>query len=152
MKYTHQQLIETAPRCRSIRQLLLELGLTDRGSNYKTINRKIKSLQIDTSHFTGQAHAKGTTKVDRRTHASEYLVYGSSITSYKLKLVLIRDGYLELACSSCNLIEWLNAPIPLELDHIDGDHQNNTLSNLRLLCPNCHALTPTYRGKNIGKK
>jgi len=42
----------------------------------------------------------------------------------------------------------MDQPIPLELDHIDGNHQNNALDNLRLLCPNCHSLTPTFRGKN----
>lgn len=42
----------------------------------------------------------------------------------------------------------MGQPIPLELDHIDGNHQNNALQNLRLLCPNCHALTPTFRDKN----
>jgi len=48
----------------------------------------------------------------------------------------------------CKQITWLEKDIPLELHHIDGDHSNNELSNLTLLCPNCHALTDNYRGKN----
>lgn len=48
--------------------------------------------------------------------------------------------------------EWLNEPIPLELDHINGICHDNRLENLRLLCPNCHAKTSTYRGKNKNKK
>ncbi len=54
-------------------------------------------------------------------------------------------------CSVCSLSEWRGQTIPIELDHIDGDCFNNDRSNLRLLCPNCHAQTPTYRGKNKGK-
>lgn len=41
--------------------------------------------------------------------------------------------------------------IPLEIDHIDGNYKNNDLSNLRLLCPNCHSLTSTYKNSNKGK-
>lgn len=52
-------------------------------------------------------------------------------------------------CESCSLSEWMNNPIPLELEHIDGNNKNNTKENLKLLCPNCHSLTKTYRGKNI---
>jgi len=51
-------------------------------------------------------------------------------------------------CESCKNIEWLGQPILLELDHIDGDWKNNKLENLKLLCYNCHGVTPTYRAKN----
>lgn len=68
--------------------------------------------------------------------------------SHKLRLRLISEGVFEHKCTNCNNKEWLGNPIPLELEHINGDSTDNTLSNLTLLCPNCHALTSTYRGKN----
>lgn len=54
-------------------------------------------------------------------------------------------------CEICGTTEWNGKPVPLEVDHIDGDHQNNILSNLRRVCPNCHAQTDTYKAKNRGK-
>jgi hypothetical protein len=42
-------------------------------------------------------------------------------------------------------------PIPVELEHIDGNGDNNTLENCILLCPNCHSMTPTFKGRNRGK-
>lgn len=53
-------------------------------------------------------------------------------------------------CVQCENTEWLGEPIPLELDHIDGNAGNNKPENLRLLCPNCHAKTPTHKAKNKG--
>lgn len=53
-------------------------------------------------------------------------------------------------CHICSLECWLEKPIALELDHIDGNANNNILANVRLLCPNCHAQTPTYKNKNKG--
>ena len=55
-------------------------------------------------------------------------------------------------CEKCENTEWLNQPIVLEVHHKDGDHLNNELENLELLCPNCHSLTENWRGKNIGTK
>jgi hypothetical protein len=54
-------------------------------------------------------------------------------------------------CDGCKNTEWQTLPIPLDLDHVDGNSDNNERSNLRLLCPNCHALTPTYKGRNQNK-
>lgn len=53
-------------------------------------------------------------------------------------------------CWTCNKQEWMGQPIPLELEHIDGNSENNSLDNLKILCCNCHALTPTYKGANKG--
>lgn len=54
------------------------------------------------------------------------------------------------SCSICTIAEWNNKQIVLELDHIDGNPENNSLINLRLLCPNCHSQTPTYKNRNMG--
>lgn len=63
------------------------------------------------------------------------------------KVVLLRErGH---CCESCGLSEWLGDPIPLELEHCDGNNKNHQKENLLLLCPNCHAKTEFYRGRNI---
>jgi hypothetical protein len=62
------------------------------------------------------------------------------------KSLIEKHGY---KCQICNLSSWLDKPISLELDHIDGNHFNDEESNIRLLCPNCHSQTDTFRGRNI---
>ena len=68
----------------------------------------------------------------------------------KLRQRLIKEGLKLHQCESCLCETWMGQPIPLELDHINGDRWDSRLENLRLLCPNCHAQTDTYRGRNIG--
>lgn len=57
----------------------------------------------------------------------------------------------ERKCEVCGITEWMGKPSPLELDHLDGDASNNQLNNLRLICPNCHAQTETYKNRNKGR-
>jgi hypothetical protein len=64
---------------------------------------------------------------------------------YKRRRVIIEQ---DNKCFSCGLDKWLNSPITLEVDHTDGNTQNNDRDNLRALCPNCHSLTDTFRGRN----
>jgi hypothetical protein len=53
-------------------------------------------------------------------------------------------------CEECGIFEWLGKPITMEMDHINGDHKDHSLANLKLLCPNCHSQTPTYKSRNRG--
>jgi Zn finger protein HypA/HybF involved in hydrogenase expression len=132
----------------SIAQALTKLGLSPRGGNYRVFKKFEKLYNIDTSHFTGQGHMKGKKNIFITKPLSEILVKNCEYSSNKLRKRLISEGLKEHRCECCGLDEWLGEPIPLELDHIDGDHYNNTIENLKILCPNCHAKTPTYRGKN----
>ena len=135
---------------RSIAGVLRHLGMRVGGGNYSTIHRAVLELRLDTAHWTGQGHRKGTrVPVVPARALSEILIRNSVYNSNALRLRLIREGVFEPMCASCGLTSWTGAPIPLEVDHQDGDRLNNELSNLRLLCPNCHALTPTYRGRNV---
>ncbi len=54
-------------------------------------------------------------------------------------------------CERCKLETWFDQPIAIEMHHIDGNSDNNTRENLQLLCPNCHAQTPHYKGAVKGK-
>lgn len=149
-KYTLEQLTIAIKNNISIRQVLLELNVAPYGGNYDTIKKAIIYFKLDTSHFTGQHQSKGK-QLPLRRSIEDYLSNKFPIQSFKLKKRLFRENIFQPICSSCKNTTWMDQPIPLELDHINGDNKKNNLSNLRLLCPNCHAQTSTYRGKNIKK-
>ena len=150
-KYTDEQLIEAVKTSLSIAEVCRKLGIKAVGGNYATIHNKINKLNLDTTHFTGKAWNQGLKYkvVVPAKSLQEILKENTPYPSYKLKLRLIKEGLKEEKCECCGNIEWLGQPIKLELHHINGNHNDNRLENLQLLCPNCHAYTDNYRGKNI---
>jgi len=149
-KYTESELINAVSNSTSMPQTLVNLNVAPFGGNYDVLRKAINHFNLDTSHFKGQAWNKGI-KLPAKKALGEYLTTNSSISSYKLKNRLLQEQVFEPKCSNYCNTTWLNQPIPLELDHINGNNKDNRLANLRLLCPNCHTLTPTYRGKNRKK-
>lgn len=152
---TNSEFINAIKNSLSIREVLKCLNLKPSGGNYKVFYRKILLLNLDISHFTGKGHLKGKThnwsnKTPLETILVENSTYGGG--TYKLKNKLLKEKLFEHKCYNCNNTEWQGKPIPLELEHKNGNNIDNQIENLTLPCPNCHALTETYRGKNKGKK
>ncbi len=150
-KIEDKDIEESVKNSLSIRQALLKLGLAGKGGNYVVFKRRVERLRLDTSHFKGQGYLRGKKhNWAPRRPLIEILTRNSSYTNTnKLRERLLRESIFEYKCAICSNSSWLGCKIPLELDHIDGDRSNNSLGNLRLLCPNCHATTSTYRGRNI---
>lgn len=119
------------------------------GCNPKTINPVLERLGLE---YAGNRGCKGLSKLNgRELPLLEYLEKSIDIQSNKIRKKLLEEGYKEYRCECCGLTEWLEEPIPLELHHKDGNRFNNDLDNFQLLCPNCHAKTDSYRGKNCSK-
>ena len=118
------------------------------GCNPKTINPLLERLGIQ---YDGNQSGKGYEKKREKMTLKEYLEQSKDIQSNKVRIKLLDEGLKEHKCECCGLTTWLNQPIPLELHHKDGNRYNNVLENFELLCPNCHAFTDSYRGKNVNK-
>jgi hypothetical protein len=137
---------------RSLAQVLVALNIRP-GGNQTRLKGRIAELGLDTSHFVGQAWRKGTRMPVRpATPLNEVLVEGRWTQTSTLKRRLIGSGLKRRVCERCLRSHWNDLPIPLELDHVNRRRDDNRLENLRILCPNCHAQTDTYRGRNIGLK
>ena len=106
---------------RSFKRIAIEYGL------YKPSNQGLKKYLIE-DILNGKHPQYPTSKLSKR---------------------LVSEGYFEYKCVECGINEYNGKPISLELNHIDGKNSNNLLSNLELLCPNCHSQTPTYRSKKL---
>lgn len=152
-KWTDKNLLEAVKASTSLRQVLQKINLVEAGGNYEQIKKAIKNLGMDTSHFNGQGWRKGKIiPTEPLIPLKRILVRESTFQSFKLKRRLFKEGLKLPQCELCGWAETsLDGRLPLELDHINGNRHDNRLENLRILCPNCHSLQPTHRGKNIGR-
>lgn len=155
-KWTRGVLEPVVAKSKSVNEVLRRLGLDSVGGHHTNISRRIKAHGIDTSHFTPVVRTERQRYNQRRRTAAEILVEDTSgharrTPSSRLKRA-IRDLGMEERCALCGIEPvWLGEPLPLEVDHIDGNWRNNRIENLRLLCPNCHSTTDTYRGRSKGR-
>lgn len=92
--------------------------------------------------------SKACQQQEREEHLRLAIENGEVHQPITLKAYLRRTSLHE--CAICHTTEWMGQPIPLTMDHIDGDPTNDRRENLRLICPNCDATLPTYAGRNRG--
>jgi 5-methylcytosine-specific restriction endonuclease McrA len=136
------ELIEAIPKCKSFTEVAKVLNMSK--STNTLLRKRATELGLDYNHFK----ISGVTPKP----LEEVLVYSDKKKkTHDLKLRLIKEGHFEHKCYVCGLTKWNGKPAPIELEHINGDPLDNRLENLTILCPNCHAQTETYRGKNIKK-
>ena len=103
--------------------------------------------------YAGQQNKKGQFKgTNTYKPAMYYIENNIQIKSHVLREKLIRDGLKKKCCAICGIFEWQGKELPLELHHKNGDHYDNSLDNLEILCPNCHSIQEGNSGKAIGTK
>lgn len=117
--------------------------------NSKTAKRRVKIEKLDTSHFNGNCWSKGMKLPQQSYSLEEILVENSNYSDrQRLKKKLIDANLIEDKCAVCGLEpEWNGKFLVLQLDHINGIHNDNRIENLRVICPNCHTQTDTFCGK-----
>ena len=146
IKYTKELMEEAVKNSFSYAEVCRKIGLKPVGSNYKTVKSKIALYNLDDSHFTGQRwnKGKGNTEETAIYSLNDILQKGIIYSSYSLRKRLIKS---ELKKNECELCHTSGEKVPLELHHINGDHYDNRIENLQILCPNCHSKTPNFRNR-----
>ena len=157
-QYSKEWLSELCKDSYSCAEVLRKAGRKQGGGTQATLRKKIEEFQIDISHFTGQRWQDSPNQNEHKEVREKYDLEeifraNSPVTQKVLRGYVERHNLLEYKCVKCGCDgQWQDGQIALEIDHLDGDNTNNEISNLRYLCPNCHALTETYRGRNKALK
>ncbi|MEP7379813.1 MAG: HNH endonuclease [Chloroflexota bacterium] len=154
IRYTRELLAAAVEQAFLVAGVIRILNLRQAGGNYTHIARRIRDFGLDTSHFDGGRRYRAQIGVPARKSASDLLVELPDLArrtpAFKLRRALFEIGR-PLLCEGCGLSdEWLGRKLTLEIDHVNGRHNDNRAENIRFLCPNCHSQTETFCARNIG--
>ena len=146
------EFIELVNKCSNISDVLRELGYSTNGNSwgYQIVKERMEKLNL---FFTKRNYMY---QDNTALPLEKILIKDSEYNRTKLKTRLVKEGLKEYKCECCGISEWNGKPLTLQLHHINGIHNDNRLSNLQLLCPNCHSQTENFgtrgRGTSIIRK
>ncbi|MEV6502527.1 HNH endonuclease [Streptomyces prunicolor] len=143
---THDELRTAVAESASVTEALRRLDRPNNGGQRAMLDKWITEDGLATSHFVGQAHQRGKPSAAAK-RPEDVLVQHDG--KRRTKTSLLRRALCDIGvpeqCARCGADpEWLGKPMTLEVDHINGDWSDDRQENLRLLCPNCHAITSTW--------
>lgn len=117
----------------------------DPNSGFKDGSRKQWNKGLSKSDWRVEKYSKS---LKERRYSFEFIAenFDSVALVSKRKLIFHEQNG---CCNRCKISSWLGEKLTLELEHKDGNNENNSRSNLEMLCPNCHSLTPTWRGRKL---
>lgn len=152
-KYRKENLLQVVKISKSFKDVCRKLNICTTGNNFYTVKKYIEIHNIDTAHFLTQKEHLNKIHEIKKPSNKEIFCENSPFNTYRVKKRIIKENLIKYQCAICsNNGEWNQIKLVLQLDHIDGISNNNVLSNLRFLCPNCHSQTDTFCGKHRGKK
>ena len=145
MNIEKEKFIEVCNSSKSMAEASVKLGM-----HFNTFRK----YALKYNCYRPNQPGKGIKKIGHPLYDLKDILDGKvpHFNTFKLKKRLLKENVFENKCDVCGITEWNGSELNMELDHIDGNRTNHKIQNLRMICPNCHAQTDTYRSKNIKNK
>ena len=145
MKVTDEKIIEVCSSCLSMTSASVKLGI-----HFNTLKRRAILLGVYVPNASGKGLKKHKRDGFDKIPLSEILNgLHPQYQTNKLRIRMIKEGIKDEKCEICGITEWNCKSVSFELDHINGVRYDHRLDNLRIICPNCHSQTHTYRARNM---
>lgn len=148
-KLKDDEFVDLVKSSLNISEVLFKLGYSTKGNSwgYSQVKQRMTDLNLTGKDFKGKSAIVGSVEC-RKINKEKLFCKNSKHNRNTLRRTIIQENLIPYKCAICGLTEWQGKTLSLELDHINGENNDNRLENLRFLCPNCHSQTDTYGSRN----